>query len=302
MGSGVDLSPEWKSVHTDYGIGTTSTPRVEIERVDLTNSPGGRVQAPRVMEVEIVNPEVTEYLTRKRNRKQSRNDEGTTTDWSGESNSRGTVRGGKKKKGKTDIGQADKRRINELEEENKKLKERLADEELEDEYQTDYSLLPNKKNLPSVEELREEIRFEPHYAIEGIIVDCANRISKIANCSNNIRGGLVRDLRICARKVQAGSLQMSAIIREAKGDNTERIPQEVKSRMEELERENVGLKKCIEELKEQVQVLRQMYSNEDFEDGKKIKNMEKEISILKEEKERMRKELEEMKTEKSRKE
>lgn len=60
---------------------------------------------------------------------------------------------------------------------------------MEEEYVPNYSLLPNKKNLLTVEELRDQIRFKPHYAIEGIIVDCANRISKIASCSNNIRGG-----------------------------------------------------------------------------------------------------------------
>lgn len=43
----------------------------------------------------------------------------------------------------------------ELEEENKKLKERIADEGIDEKYQPDYSLLPNKKNLPTVEELRE---------------------------------------------------------------------------------------------------------------------------------------------------
>lgn len=51
-----------------------------------------------------------------------------------------------------------------------------------------------------------------------------------------------------------------------------------------------------------MQTIRQIYTSEDFEDGKKIKNMEKEINILKEEKERMRKEIEEMRVEKNRKE
>lgn len=75
--------------------------------MDLTKSPGGRVQAPRVIQVERVNPEVTEYLTRKRNRKQSRDNEGTTTDMSEGSSSKETVKGGRKKKGKTESGQAD---------------------------------------------------------------------------------------------------------------------------------------------------------------------------------------------------
>lgn len=220
-GSEIELSPEWKSIHMDYGGGITSTPRVEVEKLDLTKNPGGRVQAPRVIEVKKINPEITEYLTRKRSRKQSMTREETTmTDASEEGSARETAKGGRKKKGKLEKGKADKLRIMELEEENKKLKERIADEGIDEEFQPDYSLLPNKKNLPTVEELQEEIRFEPHFAIEGIIVDCANRISKIANCSNNIRGRLVRKLRICARKVQAGSLQFASIIKEAGEANT----------------------------------------------------------------------------------
>lgn len=95
IGSKVELSPEWKSIHTDYGVGITSTPRVEIERVDLIKCPGGGAQAPRIIEVERVNPEVTEYLTRKRNRIQSRNSEGTT-DFSEEGSSEGIAKTGRK--------------------------------------------------------------------------------------------------------------------------------------------------------------------------------------------------------------
>lgn len=184
------MTPEWKSIHTEYGGDTTSTPRVELERVDLTKSPGGRAQAPRVIEVERVNPEVTAYLTRKRSRKLSGNNEETSAEASEEGGSDKAAKRGKKKREKTEDRQSDKKRIEELEEENKKLKKGIAEEEIEEEYQPDYSLLPNKKNLPTVEELRDQIRFEPHYAIEGIIVDCANRIRKITSCSNNIRGGL----------------------------------------------------------------------------------------------------------------
>lgn len=143
-------------------------------------------------------------------------------------------------------------RITELEEEVKKLKERLADERIEEERQPDYSLLPKKKNLPTVEELRDKIRFEPYYAIEGIIVDCANRMSDIASCSNSLKGELVRDLRICARKVQAGSFQLSSIIKEAGGNKADTIPQEVHNRMKELEKENASLRECIGELTEQI--------------------------------------------------
>lgn len=111
---------------------------------------------------------------------------------------------------------------------------------------------------------------------------------------------MIRDLRSCARKVQAGSLQLSSIIKESRGDKAEIIP-EMQTKIEEMEKENTGLKKCVEELKEQIQVLRQMYSNDDPEDGKKMKRIEREIKVLKEEKEKMRKEIEEMKTEKNKK-
>lgn len=79
----IELSPEWKSVY-DFGEGITSTPRVNIERIDLTRSPGGGAKVPRVIEVEKVNPEVTEYLTRKRTRMQARSREETTTNASEE--------------------------------------------------------------------------------------------------------------------------------------------------------------------------------------------------------------------------
>lgn len=104
---------------------------------------------------------------------------------------------------------------------------------------------------------RRSESFEPHYAIEGILVECANRISSIAKCSNDIIGGLVRDLRICARKVQAGSLQLAAIIKEKGGNTTNNIPEEVRDRMEELKKENTDLRKCVEELREQILVIRQ---------------------------------------------
>lgn len=134
-------------------------------------------------------------------------------------------------------------------------------------------------------------------------MDCTNRISKIANCSNNIRGGLVRELTICAKKVQAGSLQLASIIKEAGEANTvEKTPQKVQNKMEELERENNSLKKCIEELREQMHVVREMYTSDDYEDRKKIKKMEREMNELKEEKEKMKREMDEMRAEKGKKE
>lgn len=100
--------------------------------------------------------------------------------------------------------------------------------------------------------------------------------------------------------MQARSLQLASIIKEAGGDKTEKVPQEVQRKMEELERENTGLRKCVDELREQMQAIRQRYTSEDFEDGKKIRNMEREINIFKE-KERIRKEIEEMRLEKNKK-
>lgn len=106
----------------------------------------------------------------------------------------------------------------------------------------------------------------------------------------------MRDLRICARKVQAGSLQLSSIIRETEGGRAERNspPREMRERVEELEKENQSLKKCIEELKGQMKIVREMYTEDDFEDRRKMKKLEKEIKELKEEKEEMRKEITEL--------
>lgn len=200
-------------------------------------------------------------------------------------------RGRPRKKDKTENSVSDKNKIKELEDEIKKLKTRLSEEGIEEEHQPDYSLLPKKKNLPTIEQLRDEIRFEPHYAIEGLIIDCANKINNIATCSNSLRGGLVRELRICARKVQAVSIQLSSLIKEGVSNYNVNIPQEVHNRMKELENENAGLRECINEFKDQIQELRNLYSNDDMEDNKKIKKMEMEIKKLKEEKESMKKEI-----------
>lgn len=154
----------------------------------MTESPGGEAQAPRVIEVERVNPEITEYLTMKRTRRQSRVKEDTTTDASEEGCKQEITKTGKRRKGKLDKGQGEKLMIEQLRTKIEKLKEQLEEERNYEEDPPDYSLLPTKENLPSVKELREHIRFEPHFAIEGIMVDSANRISKIATCSKNIRG------------------------------------------------------------------------------------------------------------------
>lgn len=61
--------------------------------------------------------------------------------------------------------------------------------------------------------------------------------------------------------------------------------------MKELENENAGLREYINEFKDQIQELRNLYSNDDMEDNKKIKKMEMEIKKLKEEKESMKKEI-----------
>lgn len=64
--------------------------------------------------------------------------------------------------------------------------------------------------------------------------------------------------------------------------------------MKELERENQSLKRCIEELKGQMKIVREMYTNDDFEDRRKMERMGKQIKELREEKEQMRKEIMEL--------
>lgn len=78
----------------------------------------------------------------------------------------------------------------------------------------------------------------------------------------------------------------------------ETVPQEVKSRMEELEKENFDLRKSVALMKEQIEVIRKMYSNDDYEDGKKIKKVEMEIKELKDERKKMMAIIEEMRMEK----
>lgn len=83
---------------------------------------------------------------------------------------------------------------------------------------------------------------------------------------------------------------------------SEKIPQKVKGKIKELERENIDLRKCVHELKEQIQTIKLMYSNEDYEEGEKSKRMEKEIRELREEKEKRKIEIDELKKEKNKKE
>lgn len=112
----------------------------------------------------------------------------------------------------------------------------------------------------------------------------------------------MRELRVDARKIQAGSLQLPSIIKEAGGTSVEtKVPQETKEKMTELEKENKNLKKCIEELKEQMRTVKEMYTNDDCEDRRRIIKMEKEIDELKEEKRKMKIEMEEMRVERDRK-
>lgn len=101
--SEVDLTSEWRSVRTEFGIGVASTPVVELERVDTVGDHGERAEIPRIIDVERIDPEVTKYLTRKRSRMQSTNVEEVTTDASGGSSDRQTRKRGRKKKRKRGI-------------------------------------------------------------------------------------------------------------------------------------------------------------------------------------------------------
>lgn len=128
-------------------------------------------------------------------------EEGSTTDASDEGKNRPVARG-KKRKEKMGSGQTElKLKVKEQEEEISRLKERLEEIGTGEELQPDFALLPYKKNLPTVEQIRDEISLEPYFAVEGIMIDSANRINKIADCSNNIRGDLVPTVDIHYQRV-----------------------------------------------------------------------------------------------------
>lgn len=58
--------------------------------------------------MERIDPAITEYLTRKRRKRQSKISEDTTTDASEEGSKKEATRSGKKRKGKLEKGQGDK--------------------------------------------------------------------------------------------------------------------------------------------------------------------------------------------------
>lgn len=69
---------------------------------------------------------------------------------------------------------------------------------------------------------------------------------------------------------------------------------ELQKEVEALRKENGNLKNMIEELTEQIKIVKEAYTNEDFEDMNKFNRIEKEINDLKEERRVMREEMNKM--------
>lgn len=160
----VESSPEWKSL-------ISSTPRVIIDRIDLTVSPRGGVQAPPVTAVEAIDSEEDRALF-ERLRKRGRRIDKTGGDITASDNSFETREArrcmGKKKKSEEERKFEDRRKVEELREELRKAKEKLAEyEETVD--PPDYSLLQRRRTLPSVEDIMDEMSLEPYFALEGVI-------------------------------------------------------------------------------------------------------------------------------------
>lgn len=100
-----------------------------------------------------------------------------------------------------------------------------------------------------MEDLTDEMRFELYYALEGMISECVNTVEKVANCSNRLRGDKVHDLRLCARKIQAGGVLLTSFIRNSgKGDAEYKRAQELEKEVEKLKKENGNLKDMMEGL------------------------------------------------------
>lgn len=120
-----ELSPEWRNA-------ITSTPRVEIEKVDLTVSPRGRVQAPTVKRVEVIDPIHVRSIVR-RLRKRTLTIETIASELSASEESSETrepkrKNAGKRKKEEIKRNPEDKKLIEQLREEIKKLKKRIEGE------------------------------------------------------------------------------------------------------------------------------------------------------------------------------
>lgn len=144
-----------------------------------------------------------------------------------------------------------KRIIEQLREEIRMLKEKKGSEDDGAEDPPNFSLLQRRRTLPSVEDLMDEMSLEPYFVLEGIISECVNRIEKVAHCSNRMRGNKVHDLRMCARKIQAGGVLMASFIRNAgKGDAGQKRALELEKEVEDLKKENDNLKNMMEGLTE----------------------------------------------------
>lgn len=117
----------------------------------------------------------------------------------------------------------DKRLFRQLQERINKLEERVTEEESADDGPSKYAILRKRtRTLRTVEQLQEEIRMKSYFVIEGMIADSLNKIDA-ADCSNNMQGGgKVRKVRLNARKVQAGVLQITSLLKNNMGDKEER--------------------------------------------------------------------------------
>lgn len=157
------------------------------------------------------------------------------------------------------------------------------------------SPLQRMRTLPSVEDLVDEMSLEPYFALKGVISECVKKVEKVANCRIRMRGDKVHEFRLCARKIQAGGTLMALHIRKVQQKDTgHKRTLELEKEAEVLKKENGNLKSMMEGLTEQIKIIRETYSNEDFDDIRKMKRMEKEISDLKEERRIMKEEMDKM--------
>lgn len=116
----IEISPEWRSA-------ITSTPRVEIEKIDLTVSPRGRAQAPTVTAVEVIDPEEAREIVRrlrKRGRMMEKTESCMASDNSFETQETRRKNVEKKKKSEARSNSEDRKTIELLREEIRMLKEK----------------------------------------------------------------------------------------------------------------------------------------------------------------------------------
>lgn len=61
------------------------------------------------------------------------------------------------------------------------------------------------------------MRIAPYFVLEDIISDCLNKIDGAADCSKGMQGAKVHQIRMNARKIQAGAYLLTFIIRKENG-------------------------------------------------------------------------------------